>query len=62
MSRIETDSLGEVSVADEAYWGAQTQRSLINFAIGNEKMPLSLKSARKSPSVSSRRAEPSFTT
>ena len=37
MSRIETDSLGEVNVPDEAYWGAQTQRSLINFAIGNEK-------------------------
>ena len=33
MSRIETDSLGEVEVPDEAYWGAQTQRSLINFAI-----------------------------
>jgi len=40
MSRIETDSLGEVNVPEEAYWGAQTQRSLINFAIGNEKMPL----------------------
>ena len=40
MSRIETDSLGEVNVPQEAYWGAQTQRSLINFAIGNEKMPL----------------------
>lgn len=37
MSRIETDSLGQVEVPDEAYWGAQTQRSLINFAIGNEK-------------------------
>ena len=34
MSRIETDSLGEVNVPEEAYWGAQTQRSLINFAIG----------------------------
>ena len=42
MSRIETDSLGEVNVPDEAYWGAQTQRSLINFAIGNEKMPLAV--------------------
>ncbi|WP_263144284.1 class II fumarate hydratase [Pseudomonas sp. RIT-PI-AD] len=40
MSRIETDSLGPVEVAEEAYWGAQTQRSLINFAIGNERMPL----------------------
>ncbi|QXI30196.1 class II fumarate hydratase [Pseudomonas vanderleydeniana] len=40
MSRIETDSLGQVNVPEEAYWGAQTQRSLINFAIGSEKMPL----------------------
>ncbi|MFW9077845.1 class II fumarate hydratase [Pseudomonas sp. P2757] len=40
MSRIETDSLGQIDVPDDAYWGAQTQRSLINFAIGQEKMPL----------------------
>ena len=37
--RIETDSLGEVAVPAEAYWGAQTQRSLANFAIGVETMP-----------------------
>lgn len=42
MSRIETDSLGEVNVPDDAYWGAQTQRSLINFAIGQERMPLAV--------------------
>ena len=42
MSRIETDSLGQVEVPDDAYWGAQTQRSMINFAIGNERMPLSV--------------------
>ena len=40
MSRIETDSLGQIEVPDDAYWGAQTQRSLINFAIGQERMPL----------------------
>ena len=40
MSRIETDSLGQVEVPEHAYWGAQTQRSLINFAIGKEHMPL----------------------
>lgn len=40
MSRIETDSLGQVEVPQEAYWGAQTQRSLVNFAIGEERMPL----------------------
>ena len=42
MSRIETDSLGEVNVPDEAYWGAQTQRSSIYFAIGNDTMPREL--------------------
>ncbi len=42
MSRIETDSLGQVEVPDEAYWGAQTQRSLVNFAIGTERMPLAV--------------------
>jgi fumarate hydratase class II len=38
-SRIETDSLGEVPVPADKYWGAQTQRSLQNFDIGEEKMP-----------------------
>lgn len=37
--RIESDSLGEVKVPSERYWGAQTQRSLENFKIGTEKMP-----------------------
>lgn len=37
--RIESDSLGEVKVPSEHYWGAQTQRSLENFKIGTEKMP-----------------------
>jgi len=36
--RIETDSLGEVEVPAHAYWGAQTQRSLVNFKIGTERM------------------------
>lgn len=38
--RTESDSLGEVKVPADKYWGAQTQRSLENFQIGNEKMPL----------------------
>ncbi|AYC28612.1 class II fumarate hydratase [Paenisporosarcina cavernae] len=42
MARIERDSIGEIEVADEAMWGAQTQRSLQNFKIGVEKMPLEL--------------------
>jgi fumarate hydratase, class II len=37
--RIETDSLGEMEVPSDRYWGAQTQRSLQNFKIGGERMP-----------------------
>lgn len=42
--RIEKDTMGEVKVPADKYWGAQTQRSLKNFAIGNEhmKMPLEI--------------------
>ena len=38
--RIEHDSLGEVKVAADKLWGAQTQRSLENFKIGSEKIPM----------------------
>lgn len=38
--RIEKDSLGEMKVPEDAFWGAQTQRSYENFAIGTETMPL----------------------
>jgi fumarate hydratase, class II len=37
--RIEGDSLGEIEVPAEHYWGAQTQRSLIHFSIGDDRMP-----------------------
>ena len=40
--RIERDSFGELKVPMNKYWGAQTQRSLENFKIGNEKMPLEI--------------------
>ncbi|MFL6554952.1 MAG: class II fumarate hydratase [Bacillus sp. (in: firmicutes)] len=40
--RIEKDTLGEVRVPADKYWGAQTQRSKENFKIGTEKMPLEL--------------------
>ncbi|MFU7527075.1 class II fumarate hydratase [Qipengyuania sp. ASV99] len=40
--RIETDSLGEVAVPAAAHWGAQSQRSIANFAIGTETMPAPL--------------------
>ena len=41
-TRIETDTMGEVAVAADRYWGAQTQRSLQNFKIGGERMPAPL--------------------
>ena len=37
--RIELDSMGEIEVPSDKYWGAQTQRSLQNFNIGNETFP-----------------------
>lgn len=37
--RIEKDSLGEIEVPKERYWGAQTQRSLMNFRIGRDHFP-----------------------
>ena len=37
--RIESDSMGEVSVPATHYWGAQTERSLHHFAIGDDRMP-----------------------
>ncbi len=39
-TRTETDSLGAIDVPSERLWGAQTQRSLENFPIGTERMPL----------------------
>jgi fumarate hydratase, class II len=40
--RIETDSMGEVQVPADKLWGAQTQRSLQHFSIGNDLMPREL--------------------
>src|SRR3954452_10994046 len=40
--RRERDSFGEIEVPADRYWGAQTQRSLENFPIGTERMPLPL--------------------
>ena len=37
--RIEKDTMGEIEVPLDAYWAAQTQRSIQNFKIGEEKMP-----------------------
>ncbi|TGL39003.1 class II fumarate hydratase [Leptospira perdikensis] len=38
-TRIETDSMGEIEVENSRYWGAQTERSLHHFHIGNDRFP-----------------------
>jgi fumarate hydratase class II len=40
--RTEKDTLGPVQVPADAYWGAQTQRSLENFTIGGQRMPVEI--------------------
>src|SRR5690242_8519300 len=41
-TRVERDSMGAIEVPADRYWGAQTERSLENFPIGTERMPLTL--------------------
>lgn len=41
-TRTERDSLGSIEVPNDRYWGAQTQRSLENFRIGDERMPVAI--------------------
>ena len=41
-TRTETDSFGPLQVPSDKYWGAQTQRSLMNFPIGWEKQPIAI--------------------
>ena len=38
-TRTESDTMGEIQVPDDKYWGAQTQRSFQNFKIGGQRMP-----------------------
>ncbi|MCW2760107.1 MAG: fumC1 [Marmoricola sp.] len=38
-TRIESDSMGQIEVPAEHYWGAQTQRSLVHFSIGDDRVP-----------------------
>src|SRR5690349_14457051 len=39
LNRIETDTMGQVEVPQDRYYGAQTARSMMNFKIGNERFP-----------------------
>ena len=38
--RSEFDSMGGIDVPADRYWGAQTQRSLVHFSIGDDRMPI----------------------
>jgi fumarate hydratase class II len=44
-TRVESDSLGDVTVAADKLWGAQTQRSLEHFSVGRDLMPREMISA-----------------
>jgi fumarate hydratase class II len=41
-TRLESDSMGSIEVPAQHYWGAQTERSLIHFSIGDDRMPKAL--------------------
>ena len=41
-TRVEHDSIGAIEVPADHYWGAQTQRSIAHFAIGDDRMPLAM--------------------
>jgi fumarate hydratase class II len=41
-TRTESDAMGEIEVPAEHYWGAQTQRSLVHFSIGDDHMPIAV--------------------
>ena len=60
--RIERDSMGEMRVPVDRYWGAQTQRSLQNFPIGVERMPIEIIRAfgilKKAAAIANHRIQP----
>ena len=60
--RIERDSLGEIQVPADRYWGAQTQRSLQNFRIGGDVMPREITHAfgilKKAAAIANHRIQP----
>ena len=60
--RIEKDSMGEMQVPEDRYWGAQTQRSLQNFKIGGDVMPREITHAfgilKKAAAIANHRIQP----
>ncbi len=56
-TRTETDSMGPIEVPNEHYWGAQTARSLIHFAIGHDTMAAGTHSRLRHPQEGGRRGQ-----
>ena len=60
--RVERDSMGEIKVSADRYWGAQTQRSLQNFKIGGDVMPREITHAfgilKKATAIANHRIQP----
>ena len=60
--RVERDSMGEMQVPADRYWGAQTQRSLQNFKIGGDVMPWEITHAfgilKKAAAIANHRIQP----
>ncbi|MBQ6326366.1 MAG: class II fumarate hydratase [Clostridia bacterium] len=60
--RVERDSMGEMQVPADRYWGAQTQRSLQNFKIGGDVMPREITHAfgilKKAAAIANHRIQP----
>src|SRR6476661_1760167 len=61
-TRIETDSMGEIAVEADKYWGAQTERSLHHFNIGFDTMPRemirALRNLKKAPPINKHPLKP----
>jgi len=64
--RVEKDTMGEINVPKNAYWAAQTQRSIQNFKIGTEKMPLEIVYAfgilKKAAAIANHKLKPEIMT
>lgn len=60
-TRIESDTMGKISVANNVYWGAQTQRSLQNFKIGGPAARMPIEIIRGECAVTEQSGSPAHT-
>ena len=59
-TRVESDAFGPLKIPADRLWGAQTQRSLHNFRIGTERMPIEIVRATRFVPVSMRVSVPEY--